>query len=184
MSTRGKILLSIFGILFASLVIWVVSTTPDKPPKIEKIEPPKTMEYEGNTLSEEVNGIKIWDLTAERMVIDIETQNAELDNLVGHFYQKDGQSIELHADHGTYENETKNVHIEGNIIVTTSEGAKLTGGTLDWISKDEMLIANTKVKITKDDMQATGDRAESSDGFKHFWLKGHAHIIKGIQTGN
>ncbi len=184
MSSRGKILLSIFGIAFVALIIWVVQTTPDSPPPIDKVKPPTSMEYEGNTISEEVNGVKIWDLTADKVTIDIKTQNAELQNIVGHFYQEDGKSIELNADYGTYENDNKNVHVEGHVIVTTSEGAKLTSGKLDWISKDEILIASDKVKILKDDVQATGDRAESKDGFRRFLLKGRAHIIKGIKNNS
>lgn len=182
MSTRGKILLSIFGLMFAALIFWVVSTTPKEPPKVEKVMPPKVMEYEGNTISEEVNGVKIWDLTADKVLIEVKTQNAELQNIVGHFYQEDGKSIELRAKYGNYDNESKNVHVEGDVVVTTSEGAKLTSDKLDWISQDELLIAKGKVKILKDDIQATGDRAESKDGFRRFLLKGRAHIIKGIQN--
>ena len=180
METKWKIFFAIMTLGFACLVVWVVQTTPDTPPPIEKLEPPKTMEYEGNTISEEVNGVKIWDLTAEKVSVGIETQEAELKNIVGHFYQTDGRSFELQADFGTYSNITKDVHLEGNINVTTSEGANLTSEKLDWVSEEEILIASDKVKILKDDVKASGDRAESSDGFKKFKLKGHAHIIKGI----
>ena len=216
MSTNGKILLAIFGLFFIGVVIWVVQTTPDSPPPLNKVEPPKTMEYEGNTISEEVNGVKIWDLTAEKVIVDLATQNAELINPIGHFYQENGKTIELKANHGNYENDSKNVllegnvigqlnqtdgrsielhadicnytnedqniHVEGSIAVTTSDGAKLTSGKLDWNGKNDTLIATEKVRITKDDMRATGDSAESRDGFSHFWLRGNAHIIKGVKN--
>ena len=179
METKFKIFLSIIGVAFICLVIWVVKTTPDTPPPIEKVEPPKTMEYEGNTISEEINGVKIWELTANKVTIGIESKEIELNGIVGHFYQQDGSTIELHANFGNYNNETKNVHLEGNISVTTSQGAELTSDKLDWVSADEMLIATDKVKISRNDVQASGDRAESSDGFRHFKIIGHAHIIKG-----
>ena len=180
METKFKILLSIIGVAFICLVVWVVKTTPDAPPPIDKVEPPKTMEYEGNTIVEEINGVKIWDLTADKLNIGLESRILELNNIVGHFYQQDGSTIELHANFGNYNNETKNVHLEGNIVVTTSQGAKLTSDKLDWISADEMLIATDKVKIYRDDVRATGDSAESKDGFRRFKLKGHVHIIKGF----
>ena len=181
MSNRGKFLFAIFGLMFLALIIWVVQTTPNEPPPTEKISPPKVMEYEGNILSEEVNGVKVWDLTAEHMVVDVETQNAELNNLIGHFYQQDGSSIEIKANYGTVENDSKNIHIEGDVIATTSEGAKLSSDKMDWQNKEGTLTAMGKIKLTKDDIMATGDIAESKDGFKHFLLKGHAHIIKGIK---
>ena len=45
-----------------------------------------------------------------------------------------------------------------------------------------MIVAEEDVKILKDDMQAFGDRAESKDGFKHFFLKGHARVLKGVKN--
>ena len=181
MSKKVKWLITFAGLMFAALVVWVVKTTPDAPPPVEKSTLPLQMEYEGNELSEEVNGVKIWDLTAERMIVDANTQNAELEKLIGHFYQADGRSIEFRAEHGAYNYETKDIYVNGNIFVETSDGARLICDQLGWVNKDGMLIALDNVKIIRDDIKATGDRAESADGFKHFWLKGHAHITKGMQ---
>ncbi len=182
MLTNKKFLLTLAVLSFVGLVVWVVATTPTEPPQINKIAPPTVMEYEGNELSEEVNGVRIWDLTAARMVVDANTRDASLEKLVGHFYQADGRSIEFRAERGVYEYETKDIHVEGNISVETSEGARLLSGKLDWINADQMLVATEDVKISKDDMKATGDRAESTDGLRHFWLKGHAHLTKGIDV--
>ena len=93
----------------------------------------------------------------------------------------DGRKIEFRAERGVYEYETKDIHVEGNISVETSDGARLLSGKLDWLSAEEMLVATEDVKISKDDMKATGDRAESTDGLRHFWLKGHAHMTKGVE---
>ena len=182
MSKRGKIILTILILMIGALITWVIKTTPSEPPKFEKIEPPSVMEYHDNTISEEKDGVKLWELTAEKVLIEIATQNAELTNLTGHFYQADGKTIEIKAQHGSYNNTTKDVHIEGLVIVTTSDGAKLTSDQLDWINAEEKMIATSKVKIYKDDMFAEGDQVESTNGFKHFKLKGNEHIIKGIQN--
>ena len=182
MENKFKILLVALGIAFIGLVVWVVKTTPDEPPPVEKVEPPKTVEYEGNTISEEKDGVKIWELTADKFTIGIATNIAEMQNIVGHFYQQDGRTIELHADTGTYYGENKNVHLKGHVIVTTSEGAKLTSDNLEWSSVDEIITATDKVKITRDDVFMSGDKAESKDGFRHFKLQGRVHIIKGANN--
>ena len=181
MSKNIKRLLILSAVMFVGLIVWVVKTTPDAPPKVDKVPPPITMEYEGNELSEEVNGVRIWDLTAERMVVDANTQDAELVKLVGHFYQTDGRSLEFRAEHGLYKYETRDIYVNGNITVETSDGARLLCDQLGWVNADGMLIALDNVKISRDDIKATGDRAESTDGFRHFWLKGHAHITKGVE---
>ena len=182
MDTKLKILLALIGVAFVCVVVWAVATTPEAPtlPTVNNSESPDVVNYVGNTISEEVNGVKVWELTAEKSAINIITQDAELQNIIGHFYQKNGRIVELRAKSGTYDNTTKNVHVEGDVIVTTDDGAKLTSVKLDWLNNEYKLIAKEKVNITKDDIKATGDMAESIDGFRHFKIKGHAHIVKGV----
>ena len=181
MSTKWKAFLGTFGLLFVCLVIWVVRTTPDAPAPVEKLDAPRAMTYEGNTLMEEKNGVKIWDISADSMQVDTTTQNVEMVNPVGHFYPQDGNTVELRAKHGTYNQMTKNVHVENEVTVTTKDGAKLTAETLDWVAGEELLIAMGKVKVTKDDLLAEGDRIEAQKGFQHFKIQGNAHIVKGVQ---
>lgn len=181
MSTRGKILLGTISLLFVCLVVWVIRTTPEPPPDQPVIDTEKKMVYDGNTLSEERNGKRIWDLTAKRMETDLKSNNTELTELVGHFYREDGKSIELKAKHGIYQQDKQEIHIDGDVVATTSDGAKLTSDRLDWQEKEDMLVASGKVKVTKDDLEATGDRIESKDAFSHFWIRGNARIVKGAK---
>lgn len=178
MNKKWKIFLTVLALGFVSMVIWVVKTTPDSPPPIEKVEIPKTMEYEGNTISEEKNGVKLWDLTADKIVVGIETQVADLKNVTAHYYNPDGRSIEIKSSIGVYNNVNRNVHLEGKVKIATSEGAELTADKLDWLFDEALLTATGKVKIVRDDVIATGDIAESYDGFQKFKMKGKVHIVK------
>ncbi len=181
MSTRWKILSGITALLFVSLIVWVVRTTPETPPPIDKIETPATMSYGGNTITEEQNGVKIWDLTAESMEVETQTQNVMMKNLTGHFYQKDGNVIELRAKNGMYNQATKDVHVDTDVVVTTKDGAKMTGDSLDWRAAEGMLVARGKAKVTKDDMLAEGDLIEARDGLQKIKIQGNAHIVKGVK---
>ena len=177
-----KILSAVGVVLFVCLIIWTVRTTPKTPEPTEKIDPPKVLEYEGNTIVEEKDGVKIWELTSEKVRVDTVTQIAEFDKVSGKFYQEDGKVLELTANNGTYNQKSRDIHVEGDVVVLDGDGGKLTTKNLDWNGKEEILIANEDVKIFKDDMQAFGDRAESRDGFKHFFLKGHARVLKGVEN--
>ena len=182
MSKRGKILAGIFFVFFVCLVTWVVRTTPSAPPPEERIDPPKTMEYEGNTITEEKKGVKLWELTSEKIVVEADSQDAEFEKVTGKFYREDGKILELTADKGKYNQKSRDVHVEGNVILTNQEdGSKLTSKNLDWLGGEEKLIAKEDVKISKEDMRAFGDYAESKDGFSHFILKGHARLLKGVK---
>ena len=181
MSTRDKILAAIVVIFFVCLVTWAVRNAPPTPPPVEKIEPPTVMEYEGNTLVEERDGVIIWELTCEKMRIDSVTQNIELDGVTCKFFQQDEEkSWQLTAQKGIYYQTFKVIHVEGDVVVTNSDGAKLTSGQLDWFGEQEMVVATGEVKISKDDLRAFGDMAYSNNGFKHFGLWGHAKLMKGV----
>ena len=181
MESKYKILILIGLVLFAGLVFWVVSTTPTEPPPTEKFEPPSKMTYETNSIVEEKNGVKLFELNSGKMIIDAKTQNAELEDVHAKLYQEDGSFVELKAKRGFYDNQSGDIHVEGEVEVTDSEGSKLTSGTLDWHGKEEILIATDKVKISKDDMRAYGDRAEARNGLRRFNLKGNAHVLKGVK---
>lgn len=182
MSTRGKILTAAAIIFFMCVVVWVVRTTPTEPPPLEKFDPPTVMEYEGNTITEEKDGVIIWELTCEKMRIDTITQNMELDGITGKFFQHDqDKSWELKAKRGVYYKSDGNIFVEGDVEVTNSDGAKLTCDKLEWLNAEEKVIANGNVKISKDDLRAFGDTAYSNDNFKHFGLIGNARVLKGVK---
>lgn len=178
MEKKYKILIAIGLGLFACLVIWVVATTPDEPPTIEKFEPPSSMTYESNSIVEEKNGEKLFELNSGKMIVDAVTQNAELEDIQAKLYQSDGSFVELRAKRGSYNHQSGDIHVEGEVNVVDSEGAKLISGKLDYLGEEEILVATEDVKIFKDDMRATGDRAEARNGLRHFNLKGNAHIVK------
>ncbi len=152
MSTQGKILAGVVVIFFVCLVAWVVLTTPPTPPPIEKVAPPTVMEYEGNTITEEKDGQIIWELSCDKLRVDTLTQNMELDNVRGKFYQHDKEKIwELTASRGVYYQSEKIVRVEDEVIVTNSDGAKLLCDELEWHSEQELLTAIDNVSVTTND---------------------------------
>ena len=187
MSTREKIFATIIVIFFVCVVVWAVRTTPPTPPPMEKVDPPTVMEYEGNTLTEEKDGRIIWELTCEKMRLDMLTQNVELDGISAKFYQRDKDdddkelTWELTAAKGVYYQTNKVIHVEGDVRVTNSDGAELISDKLDWFADQEMLIANGNVKISKDDMRAYGDMAYSQTALNKVGLMGNAKITKGVK---
>lgn len=184
MSTRAKIFTAIGITLFVCLIVWVVRTTPDTPPPLKKVEPPTVMEYEGSTITEERDGKIIWELTSKKMRIDSISQNIELEGVTVKFHQYDDddkKDWELTADKGIYYDSDSIIHVEGNVQVINSDGAKLTCDQLEWLGEEDILAAIGNVKIAKDDVRAYGDIAYSDNGFSHFGLLGNAKVLKGVK---
>ena len=91
MTRNKKILLGIVLVLLAAMCVWTVQSVPDRikdAPPLEK----RVMTYNGNTIVEEKDGRKLWELTAESMEVDIDTQDAVITNLDAKFDCHDGKT--------------------------------------------------------------------------------------------
>ena len=177
MSIRAKALAAVIAALAVGLVVWAVATVPDAP-KIVPQPDKKTMSYDGNTISEEKNGRKIWELTSEHIEVDVDTQDVTMQGITGHFYAEDGKVAELKAESGVYGGKSKDIKLTGGIVVTYSDGAILVSKELEWKSQEEILTALGDVKSVREDLLITADKIESSDSFNKVKAVGHAHLEK------
>ena len=177
MSIRAKALAAVIAVLAAGLVVWAVATVPDAP-KIVPQPDKKTMSYDGNTISEEKNGRKIWELTSEHIEVDVDTQDVTMQGITGHFYAEDGKVAELKAESGVYGGKSKDIKLTGGIVVTYSDGAILVSKEMEWKSQEEILTALGDVKSVREDLLITADKIESSDSFNKIKAVGHAHLEK------
>lgn len=175
MINRARLLTGAAVAASAALVVWAVSTVPEAPQVVPEPER-KVMSYEGNTLSEEKNGRKLWDLTSENIEVDVDTQDMKLTGITGHFYAEDGKTAELKAKSGVYNGRSKDVKLNDDIIITYSDGAVLTGKEMEWKNEAELLIVSGDVKATKGDALLTADKLEASESFNKIKAMGHAHI--------
>lgn len=180
MTKRNKIIAAIIAVAVIALVAWTVLSIP-QPPTGDQEKKNLTMSYDGNTISEEKNGRKIWEITAEHITVAVDTNDATFENVTGTFYQEDGRSLTVTAEKGNYVKKTNDIKLTGDIFIKTSDGATLKSDELDWSGAEEKLSAVGNAKVTKDDMRANGDRIESTNGFARFKIIGHAHIDKGVE---
>lgn len=177
MSNRAKALAAIIAALAVGLVVWAVATVPDAPKIVPQPEH-KTMSYDGNTISEEKNGRKIWELTSAHIEVDVDTQDVAMQDITGHFYAEDGKVAELKAESGVYGGKSKDIKLKGGIFVTYSDGAILVSKELEWKNQEEILTALGDVKSVREDLLITADKIESSDSFNKIKAIGHAHLEK------
>ena len=177
MNNRTKALAAVLAALAVGLVVWAVATVPDAPKIVPQPEN-KTMSYDGNTISEEKNGRKIWELTSEHIEVDVDTQDVTMQGITGHFYAEDGKVAELKAESGVYGGKSKDIKLTGGIVVTYSDGAILVSKEMEWKSQEEILTALGDVKSVREDLLITADKIESSDSFNKVKAVGHAHLEK------
>lgn len=180
MSRNKKILIGVLVLLLAVLGIWTVASVPTAPDDEGPLEK-RVMTYNGNTLSEEKDGKLLWEMTAETMEVDIDTQDASITNLDAKFYTEDGRVLEVKAPKANYVAKTKELKAGGGIKGDSTDGAHVRCDELEWKANEEKLtlIGNAKLERDSDKLKAEADRIESSDAFGKFKAMGHAHLEKG-----
>jgi LPS export ABC transporter protein LptC len=101
-------------------------------------------------------GKKTWDLSAKSA--DIFQDKVRLKDIIGNLYTEQ-DNIKLTGDKGVFNKTDGRVHLEQNVVITTSSGAKLTTDSLDWDRKNQTVLTEDLVNIEKDYMVAKGKGA-------------------------
>lgn len=113
-------------------------------------------------------GKKTWDLSGQSA--DIFQDAVKLDNVTGNVYGED-EDIKLTADKGDFDKKDGKVHLENNVVITTSAGAKLTTESLDWDRNTKVISTNDLVNIERDNMMAVAVGAKGAPDLKKVALE-------------
>ena len=167
------------AVLLAGLIVWAVTSVPEIPQQTDEPTGPRIMSYMDNTLHEERDGHTVWQMTAEQMNVDIDTNDTGMVKIDGTFYSDDGRTLTLKADEGRMDSKTRDIVLTGTIEATTSDGAHLRAKEVKWTAAEGKLSAEGDAEFVRDDIRATGDRIVSTDNFQQVSVIGNAHIEKG-----
>lgn len=143
------------------------------------IDQPTTMSYSGNTIIEEKDGKRLWELGAEKIDIDPKTKQAVIKNLKGVFYQDDGGKMELVALEAVYDTKTRDIVMQGHIKAVSDDGTVFIAQTARWAGDSQRIYGSGGVTMTKDDTVIMGDRIESDAGLQKVKVEGNARIRRG-----
>ena len=112
-------------------------------------------------------GKKSWDLAGKSA--DVFSEVVKLKKVVGNNYAQN-DTINLTADNGDFNKKSGVVHLQDNVVITTSSGSKLTTDTLDWDRKQQMVSTLDKINLSRADMNLSGQGASGQTGLKQIIL--------------
>ncbi|OGX40301.1 MAG: LPS export ABC transporter periplasmic protein LptC [Omnitrophica WOR_2 bacterium RIFCSPLOWO2_01_FULL_41_12] len=113
-------------------------------------------------------GKKSWDLSGKSA--DIFGQLIKLQDVVGNMYGKE-EDIKITADKGDFDKTEGKVHLEQNVVITTSSGSKLTTESLDWDRKNKLVTTEEVVNITKENMTTVARGAQGEPNLNKVTLR-------------
>ncbi len=96
------------------------------------------------------SGLVKWRLTAPKATRYSKEKLIMLDSPIIDFFDKEGtKQTTLIADAGEYSEETRDMLAYGNVIVESVEGDVLETDSLFWNSKQDKILSNSFVKLTR-----------------------------------
>jgi len=153
---------------------------PSKPPEAEPTtQEASKLSYVGNSIIEEKDGKRLWELKAESIEIDSNTKNIQMKNLVGTFYQDKGGKIEIKSPEAFLDNKTKDITMPVKVEAVASDGGTFTANEARWSAKEQRFYGSGNIVVTKDDTVITGDKIESDTTMEKVKVYGNAKVIKG-----
>jgi LPS export ABC transporter protein LptC len=102
-------------------------------------------------------GKKSWDIAGKSA--DIGTEIIKLNDIVSNFYGEQ-DTVRLTADKGNFNRLEGSIHLQDDVVVTTSSGARMTTDALDWDRKRQIVQTGSAVQVQKNNIMITGQGAQ------------------------
>lgn len=180
MSGKSAVIFAICAVLLAGGIYYFIRPEPPVP---EQAQTPAVSGepalLEGNKLVEKKNGKLVWELTAKTIELDKLSGKVTLVEVQGTFYRDDGTQLHITAQNGDFDSKTHDFSLQNNVVGTATDGARLTADNVKWRQKEELITAKGNVKLSKPDVVATADEAQTDKGMENIRLTGNAVIVKG-----
>lgn len=125
-------------------------------------------------------GKKTWDIAGKSA--DIMGDLIKLNDITGNLYGEE-DNIKLTADKGDFNKIESKVHLENNVVVTSTSGAKLTTDSLDWDRKNQLVTTKDKVNIERDNMTTVATGATGHTNLNQVTLEKEVRVdIKPVKN--
>jgi LPS export ABC transporter protein LptC len=102
-------------------------------------------------------GKKTWDIAGKSA--DIGTEIIGLNDIVSNFYGEQ-ETVRLTADSGNFNRREGNIHLQDDVVVTSSSGVRMTTDVLDWDRKRQIVQTASAVHVQKNNIAITGQGAK------------------------
>lgn len=136
---------------------------------IEEKEEEPQQQANSFTLTEyKEDGNKKWEIIGKSA--NILEKLVHMTDIVAIAYGEDNTTT-LSAKEGTYNRESQDIHLEKDVVATTSDGARLTTDSLDWDEKERIVTTDDKIRVNRENIETTGKGGLARPDLKYVQLK-------------
>jgi len=113
-------------------------------------------------------GKKAWEVKGKSA--DIFTDVVKLTSVNANVYGEE-EDVNLVGDKGSYDKASGKMHLEDNVVITTTGGGKMTTDYLDWDKESQRVSTEAMVNIERQNIKAMAKGLEGEPNLKRISLK-------------
>ena len=147
--------------LLAGLVYWISQTWPILPTQKPQAEIPADLglKFEDIKVVQRSQGKLEWELAAQSVQVSKDRQITNLSGLKKGVYYRDGQpELNITAQRVRLNSQTKNMVVEGEVMVSDNRGMVLRTPTVKWIAAEQKLVCPQPVQAQLGSTQFKADK--------------------------
>ena len=159
----------VFGFLWSWYVTKDIGTDVDKAARNDQ-----RVTVSNLMLTETKNAKKYWELYASKGHYESGSQKAQLEDIMGNFYNDNEEVIlSLQASEGIYNQEDKTIELKGNVLAVSKDGSSILADEMIWMGQNEDIVAKGNVKINKNNQLVTkSEKAIFNSELTYFRIEG------------
>ena len=149
-------------------------------PQEQQIKTDNLIEFEGSELAENKDGKLVWRLTAEKIMIDPNTEEMYFINPKALLVNEDGTEMTITSNMGVVDRKKRTVEIKPPVKATTNRNDTLQTDGSVYYNMNTHIVKGGKVVIDRyDNTSLRGDSFETTTNLDKVTLTGHAQVTKG-----
>jgi LPS export ABC transporter protein LptC len=114
------------------------------------------MHMEKIRLVEDKNGRKSWELEA-RAMHQFQDQNViKIEEVKVTYYTKEGRSVVISGDQGKFSQDSKNIELVGNVVLSSSDGYRFKTHSIAYDHSEKKVTTADPVEFEGDEIRMTG----------------------------
>ena len=181
MSRNGWLAVIALGLFLAGGLYYFLRDEPLPPPDTKTAPGDNAVvTFTGTNFTEEENGKKVWDLTADKIEADNSHNKMIFHNARGIFYRDQDKPLNLTATRAILHTDTKNIELDGDVkAVSSADGAVFTAPRVLWQGRERKFWGFDGITLTRGDTVVTGQEMEADAGMETVIVRGKARVKKG-----
>lgn len=128
----------------------------------------------GIILTETKNDQKYWEIYGETGKWDSRQGIAQLDKVIGNFYQDNEVSMSFESSKGTYNSKKGDIILYKDTFIVLKDGITLNADKLHWYNSHSPIVAEGHIKIQKGkELLSTADKIVINPDYSSFQISGN-----------